>query len=84
LVATGGAQNRYMVDVVPSLLLLAILGAWRGWDIFRHHRRVFSTLVVGLSLFSMLMGISLGGFWTHYTMPYRQKTPSEWYPPEPR
>ncbi len=82
LLAVGGAQNRYMVDVVPALLLLAIIGCQHSWRVHETHRRYLAIGILGLSLWSVAAGISLAGFWSQYTAPLRQ-TSFEWYPPDP-
>ncbi|MDA0337382.1 MAG: hypothetical protein O2782_19640, partial [bacterium] len=81
LLAVGGPQNRYLVDIIPALLLLATLGGCRAWILLQFHRRVVVAAITGLCLISVLAGVSLGTFWTQYAAPYRLKTPSAWYPP---
>jgi hypothetical protein len=65
-----GCQNRYLADAVPSLLVLATLGAWEG--LARQGpgsgaRRAFLGLLAGCTLATVLLGVLLGAYWQEYS-----------------
>ncbi|HEV3255774.1 MAG TPA: hypothetical protein VG013_02725, partial [Gemmataceae bacterium] len=78
-----GCQNRYLADGLPTLLILATLGAWTGLAALGtrpHSRRVFLGLVSGSTLATALVGVLLGVSWQEHCACYRTRSPSEWYP----
>lgn len=49
---------RYLLDLIPALTLLALLGAWSGFDSLRN-KKVFSILATTLWAYTILIGILL-------------------------
>lgn len=81
ILAGGGPQNRYLVDVAPALLLLAMIGAGQLWRRAGDRHRLMATAIGGLAAVSLLAGMALGSFWMDYTKPYRDMGRTAWYPP---
>ncbi len=78
-----GCQNRYLADAVPSLVVLASLGAWEVLDRLANWpaaRRAFLGVLMTATAATVAAGVLLGAFWQDYTRHQRTRVPSEWYP----
>jgi hypothetical protein len=78
-----GCQNRYLADAIPSLLVLASLGAWEVLDRLANRpaaRRAFLGVMTAATAATVAAGVLLGAFWQGYTRHQRTHIPSEWYP----
>lgn len=56
-------DTRFFADFTPPLMLLSILGFWKGYDLLQNKpfgRALFTTFSIFLIVFSIVMGISLG------------------------
>ena len=56
-------ETRFFADFMPPLAILSMVGFWEGYELLRDKpvwRNIYATLGVGLMIFSIIMGISLG------------------------
>jgi hypothetical protein len=56
------ATMRYLADMTPSLVILALIGVWQSYHLFRPKllgTRVWFLLIVGLTVVSAVTGILL-------------------------
>lgn len=56
-------ETRFFADFTPPLAILSMVGFWKGYELLRDKpmwRNIYTALGVGLMVFSITMGISLG------------------------